>query len=367
MSSLLEELRAQEPRMLAHLETLVNQDSPSSDVDLLRSCAGLVAGVVEEVLGSAPEILDEGGKPQVLWRRAEPRVLVLCHFDTVWPAGTAARWPFASDGVRATGPGIYDMKGGIVQGLYAVAAAGLPVGVAVLLTSDEEVGAGASRNLIEDLGRQVAATLVLEPALDGALKVARKGVAGYRVRITGLAAHASMPELGANATLELAHAAIAAAALADPELGTTATPTLAQAGTASNTVPAQAELTIDSRAATEAEQDRVHEGMTSLRPVLAGTRIEVEGGPNRGPMPEAISRDLFQRAQRLAEGLGLAPLRGVLAPGGSDGQFTAALGTPTLDGLGAVGANAHAEGEYLEVAAMAERAALVAALIRDLL
>lgn len=353
--------------MLALLEPLVNQDSPSSDLDLVRRCAQLTAETVQEVLGSPPEVVEAGGKPHVLWRRGEPKVLLLGHFDTVWPAGTVARWPFSSDGRRATGPGIFDMKGGLVQGLFAAAAAGAPDGLAMLWTSDEEVGSGTSRGLIEELGRQVRATLVLEAALDGALKIARKGVAGYTVTVQGLAAHASQPELGVNATVELAHAALYAAALADPEQGTTCSPTLAQAGTASNTIPARAVLTIDSRAPTAAEQDRIHESMQGLRASVPGAKLEVEGGISRAPMPEAISRDLFERAVRLGLEVGLPPLAGAHAPGGSDGQLTAALGTPTLDGLGAVGANAHAEGEYLEVAAMAERAALVAALLLELL
>lgn len=353
--------------MLALLERLVDQDTPSSDVDLLRRGAEVTAAVAGEVLGSPAEIVELGGKPHVLWQRGEPRVMLLGHFDTVWPAGTVARWPFASDGVTASGPGVYDMKAGIVQALFAAAAIGSPEGVAILLNSDEEVGAGSSRGLIEDLGARAKAVLVLEPALEGALKIARKGVAGYTITITGLAAHASQPELGVNATLELAHVTLAAARLADPERGTTCTPTVVAAGTASNTIPARAQLTIDSRAATAAEQDRVHEAVTSIRPSIEGTSIDVTGGVSRGPMPEEISRDLYARARRAAERLGLPPLRGVLAPGGSDGQFTAALGTPTLDGLGAVGGKAHAEGEYIEVAALAERAALVAALLEDVL
>ena len=365
--ALLDDLRAETPRMLELLERLVNQDSPSSDIALLQAGADATAAVMAEVLGSEPRRLELGGKPHLLWQQGEPRVMLLGHFDTVWPAGTVARWQFSADGATATGPGVYDMKAGIIQALFGTLAAGRPDGVAILLNSDEEVGAETSRELIEDVGRRVGAVLVLEPALDGALKIARKGVSGYQIRISGLAAHASMPEQGVNATEELAHVALAVAALADQELGTTCTPTVASAGTAANTIPAEAELAVDSRAAQASEQDRIHEAITSLRPVLIGTSIEVTGGISRGPMSEEISRDLFQKAQRVAGELGLPAIQGVLAPGGSDGQFTAALGVPTLDGLGAVGAKAHAEGEYIEIAGLAERAALLAGLITDLL
>jgi glutamate carboxypeptidase len=157
------------------------------------------------------------------------------------------------------------------------------------------------------------------------------------------------------------------AGLADPELGTTATPTLASAGTTANTVPAHAEFRVDSRAGSMAELERVEKAIRTLRPHLEGTEITVLGGVDHAPMSREISRGLFVRAQALAATLDLPPLRGVLAPGGSDGQFTAAIGTPTLDGLGAVGGHAHAEGEWVEVGRMPERAALLAALLQDIL
>lgn len=353
--------------MLAALEPLVNQESPSADVDLLDSCAELLAELGSGILGFSPRLERSDGKPYLLWARGEPRVLVLCHLDTVWPRGTVARWPFNANGTRASGPGVFDMKGGIVQGLFALASIGVPEGAAMLVTSDEEVGSATSREVIQYLGRQVDATLVLEPALEGALKVARKGVAGYVLTIDGLAAHASQPELGVNATVELAHQALAIAALADPAVGTTCSPTVVSSGTVANTIPARATLVIDSRAPSLEEQRRIDAALRSLEPVVAGAKLALEGGPNRTPMPESISRDLFERAEAHAAEMGLSALRGALAPGGSDGQLTAEVGTPTLDGLGAVGANAHAEGEYLDIAAMPERAAVLAALIRDVL
>jgi glutamate carboxypeptidase len=353
--------------MLSLLQRLVDLESPSADVASLNACADLVAAVFEEVLGSRPERVERDGKPHLLWRKGTPKVLLLGHMDTVWPLGTVARWPFSEDRRTATGPGSFDMKAGLVQGLFAVAALGAPDGVVFLVTSDEEVGSGTSRELIESTAREVRAALVLEAALDGALKIARKGVAGYTFTVAGLAAHASQPELGVNATVAMAQVALAAAALADAEIGTTCSPTVVSAGTAANTIPAQATLVIDSRAPSVAEQERIDAGLRRIQSTVAGARVAIEGGPNRAPMPESISRDLFERARRLAGELGLPELRGAFAPGGSDGQLTAAVGTPTLDGLGAVGGNAHAEGEFVDIAAMPQRAALVAALVEDLL
>ena len=302
-----------------------------------------------------------------MWETGRPRALLLCHVDTVWPRGTLARWPFSVDRGRATGPGVADMKAGVVQALFALSALGAPEGVRLLVTTDEEVGSPSSRGFIEKAAAGLEAALVLEAAYEGALKVARKGTAQYTVQINGRAWHASEPARGANATLEMARQMLDVAGLADTRLGTTATPTMAAAGTTANTVPAHAEFRVDSRAASTAELERIERAMRALRPHLDGTEITVVGGIERAPMSREISRGLFERAQALAATLELPPLRGVLAPGGSDGQFTAAIGTPTLDGLGAVGGHAHAEGEWVDVERMPERAALLAALLQDIL
>jgi glutamate carboxypeptidase len=259
------------------------------------------------------------------------------------------------------------MKAGVVQALFALSALGAPEGVRLLVTTDEEVGSPSSRGFIEKAAAGLEAALVLEAAYEGALKVARKGTAQYTVQINGRAWHASEPARGANATLEMARQMLDVAGLADTRLGTTATPTMAAAGTTANTVPAHAEFRVDSRAASTAELERIERAMRALRPHLDGTEITVVGGIERAPMSREISRGLFERAQALAATLELPPLRGVLAPGGSDGQFTAAIGTPTLDGLGAVGGHAHAEGEWVDVERMPERAALLAALLQDIL
>ena len=365
--ALLESLRHRQAEMVDCLETLVNQESPSGDPELLGAALNAVDSILMRHAGSGGRRVEAGGAVHLIWETGRPRALLLCHVDTVWPRGTLARWPFSVDAGRATGPGVVDMKAGIVQAVLALSALGAPEGVRLLVTTDEEVGSPSSRALIEDAAAGLEAVLVLEASYEGALKVARKGTAQYTVQIRGRAWHASEPARGANATLEMARQMLDIAGLADPELGTTATPTLAAAGTTANTVPAHAEFRVDSRAASTAELERIETAMHGLRPHLDGTEITVLGGIDRAPMSRDISHRLFERAQAMAATLGLPPLRGVLAPGGSDGQFTAAIGTPTLDGLGAVGGHAHAEGEWVEVERMPERAALLAALLEDVL
>jgi glutamate carboxypeptidase len=238
----------------------------------------------------------------------------------------------------------------------------------VLLTADEEIGSPSSRALIEDTAAGAGAALILEPSAGAALKTARKGVSNYRVTVHGRAAHAGLePEKGANATVEMAFAVLAVSALARPRSGTTVTPTVLRSGTATNVVPAEAVLQVDVRTATPEEQARVDVALRGLIAAVPGTTIEVTGGPNRPPLPASASADLFERAQRIAQHLGQAPLTSIEVGGGSDGNFTAALGVPTLDGLGAVGGGAHAEGEHVVLAAIPERIALLAGLVTDLL
>ena len=254
------------------------------------------------------------------------------------------------------GPGSFDMKAGIVQGLHTLAALDDLDGVTVLLTSDEEIGSPTSRQLIEDTARGAVAALVLEPSVDAALKTARKGTGMYRLHVAGRSAHAGLePEKGANALLALAGAVRAVPAFAQPSVGTTVVPTTAQAGTAHNTVPDAAMSDIDVRGESLAELERVDAAIRALTLDVADTTLTIEGGINRPPLEAAQSAGLFARAQRLAAGLGHAPLRGQAVGGASDGNFTAGIGVPTLDGLGAVGAGAHARDEHVIVAAMDER------------
>jgi glutamate carboxypeptidase len=304
------------------------------------------------------------------WRfgAAPTKVVLIGHLDTVWPLGTLAELPFdVRDGI-ARGPGSFDMKSGLVMALHALAALDDRDGVTLLVNSDEEIGSLTSRALVEDTARGARAALVLEPSVDGALKTARKGVGFYRLDVAGRAAHAGLePENGANALVAMADAVRSVTALADVSQGTTVTPTTASAGTARNVVPASASVEIDLRGETQGELQRVDDAIRALRPTVDGTSFSVGGGINRPPLDAAASTELFVRAQRIAEELGLAPLRGQAVGGGSDGNFTAGIGVPTLDGLGAVGDGAHARTEHVVVASMPERAALVTALVRDLL
>jgi glutamate carboxypeptidase len=359
-------------QMVADIGALVGVESPSADPAAVAACGEVVAGIGMRLLGVAPERIVVDGRTHLRWRLgpdgAPGRVLLLGHHDTVWPVGALARHPFAVvDGVMR-GPGCFDMKAGLVIALHAVAS--LPAGspVTILSTADEEIGSPTSRSLIEAEASRCVAALVLEASADGgALKTERKGVSQYWVRAIGRAAHAGLePEKGVNATVELAHQVLAVTALGDGHRGTTVTPTMLTAGTSSNTVPAEGEFTVDVRARDAAEQHRVDAAMRALRPVLPGARLEVTGGPNRPPLQASASAALFERTRAIAAALGQPPLTAAAVGGGSDGNFTAGVGTPTLDGLGAVGGGAHADDEHVLVADLPGRAALLAALVADL-
>jgi glutamate carboxypeptidase len=359
-------------QMVADIGALVTVESPSADLAAVAACGEVVAGIGTRLLGAAPQRLVVEGRPHLRWRLgpddAPRRVLLLGHHDTVWPVGSLARHPFAVvDGVMR-GPGCFDMKAGLVIAFHAVAS--LPAGtpVTILSTADEEIGSPTSRALIEAEAALCAAALVLEASAGGgALKTERKGVSNYWVRAIGRASHAGLePEKGVNATVELAHQVLAVTELGDPSVGTTVTPTMLTAGTSSNTVPADGEFTVDVRARDVAEQHRVDAAMHALRPVLPGARLEVTGRPNRPPLQASASAELFERASAVAAALGHPPLTAVAVGGGSDGNFTAGVGTPTLDGLGAVGGGAHADDEHVLVAHLSDRAALLAALVADL-
>jgi len=354
--------------MIDQLRELVRAESPSASPPHLERCADLLAGWGESVLGRPPTRIVRDGHPHLLWAAREQRVLLLGHYDTVWPAGTVADWPFQVDNGVATGPGVCDMKAGIVQMLSALRRLPDPSHVGLLLTADEEIGSATSRPIVEEQARRSGAVLVGEPATpDGHLKIARKGGSAYRLEVHGRAAHAGVePHRGVNATVEVAHQVIALARLASPPDGTSVTPTVLASGTTSNTVPERAHLAVDVRAWTGAELRRVDAAIRRSRPRLAGATLTVHGGVNRYPMAEETARLLFDLVRHAARERGLPVPEGVHASGASDGNFTSALGVPTLDGLGAVGGGSHARDEYVVVDRMPERAALLAAAVEKL-
>lgn len=368
---LLDAARSRQADLLEAVRTLVEVESPSADVEACRSCVMTAAALVASWLGTPGRIEDHGGKPVLRWGPERPRVLLLGHLDTVWPVGTLARIPWAIDGDRMRGPGVFDMKTGVVQAIGAIALLGLDdaSGVGLLLTTDEEIGSGCSRAVIEDAAREAEAVLVLEPSVEGELKTARKGTSWYVVQITGRAAHAGLdPERGINALVEAAGLVSEAVTWARPDLGTTVTPTTARAGVTDNTVPDQAVIGIDVRAWSADEQQRVDDLARGWQPAHPEAEMAIVGGGiNRPAMEESAGAALARLAERCAADLGIGPIGSRAVGGASDGNFTAAMGIPTLDGLGAVGDGAHAEHEWASASALPERTALVAALVSALL
>jgi glutamate carboxypeptidase len=352
------------------LRDLVEHESPSADTGATRACAVLIADWCSRLLPTVrPELVMRDGRTHLqLTGGGDPRVGVLCHLDTVWPIGTISRRPFTMDGGTFRGPGVFDMKAGIVAAFLSLARLRSLEGVRLLVTSDEEIGAPSSRLLIEELARSTGTVLVLEPGHHGALKTARKGMAMYRMEIRGRAAHAGLePERGVNALLEAARRVEACAALARPDLGTTVVPTLLTAGTAVNVIPAAATLQIDSRAFTVDEQQRVDAALRTLPITIPEASVDVCGGINRGPLPVEATAALFHRAQQVAARTGLAPLRQTTVGSVSDGNLAAAAGADVLDGLGPAGDGGHAEHEHVTADGLRDSITLVSALLSDLL
>ena len=355
--------------MLAHVQQFVDLESPSNEVTDLQRSAEFLATVMTHVLGKPPEIIPGEKGPHVHWKGSDStKVLFVGHHDTVFPKGTVAKRGFSVDGDIARGPGIFDMKAGIIQAIYGLSEIRECEQVEILISSDEEIGSYTSRELIESRARATGNVLVLEPSgNDDALKIARKGVGTFTVDIVGRASHAGLePEKGINALMELAAQVQSIAAIAKPEIGTTVTPTVATAGTTENVVPASAQIIVDTRVNIPAEKSRVEEAFAALRPTIAGATVNVSGSINRPPMHESAAMALFDIAKQVAPQVGIHDLKGIAVGGGSDGNFTAAIGIPTLDGLGACGGGAHADTEFIKVSKMGERAALVAAIAREL-
>jgi len=363
--------------ILGDLEELVQFESPTGDRLPLESLKGLL---IDRLKMLSASVRTEFGRPDnghVLARFAGPTArrpaLVLGHYDTVWPWGTLGRMPFRVENGCAFGPGILDMKAGLaiflrVMELIEKVGLALPRPVCAIFTADEEMGSPTSRWLIEEVARECAYALVLEPGLaDGGLKTSRKGVGRFHLEVEGRAAHAgAAPGDGRSAVVELAHQILRLEALANSAVGTTITAGMIQGGTAANVVPARAWAEIDVRVASKLEQSRINAALGGLRPVTPDVRLQVTGAFNRPPMERTPAiANLFEQAQRIGRELGLELTEGSTG-GGSDGNFTAALGLPTLDGLGAWGGGAHADDEHIVIDSLSERAALLAGLLLDL-
>ena len=367
-------LSARQPAMVAQVRELVTRESPTHEKP---ACDALCDFLAEQfrALGGKVKLHRQrhaGNHLQVDF--AGPRdtkpVLLLGHYDTVYDLGTLKTMPWREKDGRLCGPGVFDMKSGIVQIRYALRAlqelcGSLPRPVTVWLVSDEETGSDTSRVLTEKLASQCAAALVCEPSgPGGAVKTARKGVGDFVIRVTGHASHAGLDfEKGQSAILELSHQIQAISRLTDLRRGITLNVGVIRGGTRTNVVAGEAVAEVDLRVARKSDGPMMEHKVKALKPVNRNCQLEIEGGVNRPPLErtKAVAA-LFATAQKLAQELGF-PLDEIAVGGGSDGNFTAGIGVPTLDGLGAVGDGAHAAHEYVLAAELPRRAALLAGLI----
>ncbi|KAA6044268.1 MULTISPECIES: M20 family metallopeptidase [Pantoea] len=357
--------------ILADIKTLVAAESPSDDKSAVDACGEVLQQLFQQRLNVRAEITPQqhyGNNLKFSLGGQTPQSTIIGHFDTVWNKGELT---LREEEGRLYGPGILDMKAGLVQAIWAVRALqqlDLPgwQNVVFLCNSDEELGSPGSQQWIETHARGSAQVLVVEPAVagSGALKVARKGTGRYDLTLTGLAAHAgNNPEEGASAVLEMAQQILALHALNAPERGTTVNVGVASGGSRANVVADRARLEVDTRVTSEEEAARLHAAIMQLQPHDPRVTLHISGEQGRPPMRQsAASRALFARAAHIGRQLGLT-LEGASVGGGSDGNFTAALGLPTLDGLGATGAGIHARHEHIIVAEVVQRTALLAGLL----
>jgi glutamate carboxypeptidase len=374
--SLLKGLTPQLPDMLRTLEALVCAESPSTEKIAADTCARVIADEWSK-RGTRVELLEQkcrGAHLRITYAlggaKFRSQLLVLGHYDTVYASGTLAKMPFRIAAGRVYGPGAFDMKAGIVQALFALDAiqrsgAALTKKIVFLWTSDEEIGSDSSRKLIESEAKRSDAVFVLEPALGpkGLLKTARKGVGEAELIVHGHASHAGLaPEKGINAIHELALQIARLKQWNDLPRGVSINVGLVEGGTRPNVIPDRARAILDLRALRSNDMQKIEKKLRRLRPILPGAKLEVRGGFNRSPLERKVSAALFERASSLAKQMGFTIGEGT-AGGGSDGNLTAALGIPTLDGLGAVGDGAHSPGEYIVARALPQRAVLLAALL----
>jgi len=350
--------------MISDLQALVECESPTDDLLACRKIVDLAAQISKRVTGRDAAVLDISGRPVFWLGNKNPQVVLLAHLDTVWPIGSFQPIWSLTDGL-IRGPGCYDMKAGFIQALYAMRDLDHEQ-VALIATTDEETGSATSRDLIIEVSKKARAVLVLESAIDGKVKVGRKGTSMYNIKVHGRAAHAGLePEKGVNATIEIARIVNELARLEDLTHGTTVVPTLLSSGTTTNTVPALASLDIDSRSFSIAEMERVRTAIYSMQPEHPEARIEITGGINRPPLEEGATREIFNLARKVASEIGFGELQSAVVGGASDGNF-AGIHTQVLDGLGAVGSGAHALSENVQADQLQPRTQLLVALAKAL-
>jgi len=366
-------LTSQQAAMGTMLRRLVEHESPSDDKAACDRMVEKLARDFAAIGGNTRLHMNKKAGNHLQADFAGPRgakpVLIVGHYDTVYGLGTLKTMPYRETRERISGPGVLDMKGGIVQMYFAIAAlqaVGMPRGVTVMLVSDEETGSESSRPITERLAKKSAAALVCEPAAgeDGALKTARKGVGDYLLKVQGVAAHAGLDfEKGQSAILELARQIEAVCEFTDLKRGLTVSAGVVRGGTRSNVVAAEAEAEIDVRVTNQKDVERVAKLFGGLKAKNRKCTLTVTGGVNRPPMERSAgTAALFAKAERIAKELGF-PLKEMAVGGGSDGNFTASI-VPTLDGLGAVGDGAHASHEFIFADQLPRRAALLAGLIQ---
>ncbi len=351
---------------LKDIQRLVECQSPTEDLAACVKVVELAVEISAQVLEVPAKLVTKNGRPVFWWGAEKPKIVLLCHLDTVWPHNSfTPTWQI--DGDSAKGPGILDMKAGFIQAMYALKGIeDAQSKVALIATTDEETGSDTSKELVEQLAKGADAVLVFESAIDGMVKTGRKGTAMYQIAVTGKAAHAGLePEKGINATTELSKLVLQVTELANPTLGTTVVPTVMQAGTTTNTVPAEAKLDIDIRSFTMAELQRVDTAIKALSSTVA--KVDVTGGIRRSPLEIASTKELYEKLEVVAKQLGMPEIGHASVGGASDGNFAAAVGAKVLDGLGAVGVGAHAPTESIIISTIEPRIKLVSAFITELL
>lgn len=376
MTPLLAFCESQRDWLLETIEGLVRLESPTTDKAAVDRCGRDLAARLVDIGARVTTVRSTVAGDHLLAEigAGDRQVLLLGHFDTVWPVGQLERMPLKREGGRLYGPGCFDMKAGLAMGLLAARALveagdGLRDRLVMLWTTDEEVGSQTSRAVIEDQARRSEAVLVLEPSLPGgAVKTSRKGCGQFELEIKGVSAHAGIePGKGASAVHELAHQIVAIEGLQDPARGVSVNATIVAGGARANVIPDRASATVDVRVPTMADAARIEAAFRGLRPRLQGTSVAVTGGLNRPPLERGPGVErLYGLARDVARELG-GDLEEGATGGGSDGNFTGALGVPTLDGLGAIGDGAHALHEHVELASLPWKAALVAGLITRVL